>query len=1153
MVKKRKVSQQKTLFDLQDMLKEDEDVVDQVTTANSDEIAKNEAFRQSLLRDRRSLPHTSFALPVLPKKSSILFSANVLAGVETEESGLFQEIREVTSNILFNDQFSGAVPLNAFTWKNACFVPGKIWGDSDNFGPRNARVMIINKMAWEGDIQSGELFSEPDMVWFLKELSKRGLDGILEFYLTNLVKFFPPNYASRITAGWLGDSKYLLQQELRLVQPDFILTLGTDASKALLGSEVKLSEKEGVTTDYRYLVNCDPGIEKPIYKSAKVVCVSHPRAVQKDVAAIRQIEAGIARFRLAYLGEEEEVGDLRYEMIDTFDSLLRCVIQAEQEIGEEGYLTLDMEWTGIFPGYPGAYPRTLQFSWKEQSGVSIKLCNNEGKAMECFGFKDGHNYRLNNPTVDLLGIFLKGGTVKLPGTKEKFKFKKKRPIGHFFVADLPWMIAMGLDIRELFSSPSKDLVVPKTREKIRKWVKKDMVRLKYLQDGFKPGDVIPAWYRTKYEGGADTGLQLHAIEETGVFKLENAAARYTNMPRYDKELSRWRKSEKLAVEEAGGVFDGYGECPDEIIVPYGCGDVDATLRLFHVTDKLLDSDHQGNCCREAFWESMIAFPAALEIHCEGIRVDTDRTLFLTENFLKGRNKLELNIAQELNWPGINVRSVTQVREVLFGEQYNRKVSSDSKGVIKVRPEGAKTLNIKPILDTSKPPRAWKDLEKTGKDKEANPGTDQKVLKLLINDVEDSESKHVVELLRDHRLLDQALKTVLRPPQLDEEGNFQEDEDGNLTADKGILGYVGPDGRVRPQVFQTKETGRWSMKSPNLHSVTKKQDLHYSRILGEDFPCGTRSIFQSEPDSMLVAADITGAELAGMAIMSGDKAMLDHVRRTQLPETDPEYFDIHANIAVRAFKLNCESTKVGLKEIGKIFLRDIAKTIIFGLAYGRGAKSIALEAKQQGVDLSVEEAELMIKALFEQYPGLPTFFDECERLATTPLKGIDSLIPSSYICSCFGRYRRFSLADQSSGFLAENARQAKNFPIQSLVASIITRACSNFCDVRSVWFKETGERLFKFVLQIHDELIFEVPNRFLVYFVENVIPDCMIRRVPIYPSNLDGTPKPGGPYFLSSTVDIGPRWGEFNSEDTMRELGLPTGVKEVDNATIVYSK
>ena len=82
--------------------------------------------------------------------------------------------------------------------------------------------------------------------------------------------------------------------------------------------------------------------------------------------------------------------------------------------------------------------------------------------------------------------------------------------------------------------------------------------------------------------------------------------------------------------------------------------------------------------------------------------------------------------------------------------------------------------------------------------------------------------------------------------------------------------------------------------------------------------------------MFIESDFTGAELAVMAWISGDPNMIEHVRRNALSEDDPDYYDIHSHIAVKAFHLDCEPTKKGLASIHAKHLRVAAKAVVFGI-------------------------------------------------------------------------------------------------------------------------------------------------------------------------------------------------------------------------------
>ncbi len=263
--------------------------------------------------------------------------------------------------------------------------------------------------------------------------------------------------------------------------------------------------------------------------------------------------------------------------------------------------------------------------------------------------------------------------------------------------------------------------------------------------------------------------------------------------------------------------------------------------------------------------------------------------------------------------------------------------------------------------------------------------------------------------------------------------------------------------------------------------------------------------------MLVEADYVGAELAAMAWLSGDAAMIDHVRRSALPESDPDYYDIHSNVTVGAFGLACEPTKAGLKAGGKAHLRTVAKSIIFGLAFGRGAKAISRAALEEGIDVTVEEAQMVKDTIFKTYPGLEPYFAACRARVKFP----------RWLQNSFGAYRRFPRAANLRE-LGGYEREAMNFPVQSLVADAMSRALDELVKYRK-WFSPS-ELDYRLVLQIHDAVLLEVPTPHLRRVVDEVLPTCLTHNVPIYPTRLNGALTGHGPYHLATEIEVYTQWG-----------------------------
>jgi hypothetical protein len=221
--------------------------------------------------------------------------------------------------------------------------------------------------------------------------------------------------------------------------------------------------------------------------------------------------------------------------------------------------------------------------------------------------------------------------------------------------------------------------------------------------------------------------------------------------------------------------------------------------------------------------------------------------------------------------------------------------------------------------------------------------------------------------------------------------------------------------------------------------------------------------------------------------------------------------------------------------GKEFLRGIAKTVVFGIAYGRGAKAIAFAAREQGIQITEEEAQAVIDAIFTMYPGLIPFFQECEQRAVT----------ERWLCHCYGRYRRFPLTMDES-IQGEFQRQAKNFPIQGMIASAVNRALAYLN-----WYRKENQHLFKILLQIHDAVLLEVPYEHVEFVAENVMPWAMRDMVPIYPTTMSGIPTGRGPFYLGFEAECFEHWGEKIDATRAAEIGLSRSKYSRDGVVVKY--
>ena len=235
------------------------------------------------------------------------------------------------------------------------------------------------------------------------------------------------------------------------------------------------------------------------------------------------------------------------------------------------------------------------------------------------------------------------------------------------------------------------------------------------------------------------------------------------------------------------------------------------------------------------------------------------------------------------------------------------------------------------------------------------------------------------------------------------------------------------------------TGRLSSTDPNLQNIPIRT-AEGRRV---------RQAFVSAPDMLLLAADYSQVELRIMAHLSQDPGLLKAFSSAQ---------DVHRATAADVFG-------VALDEVTGEQRRS-AKAINFGLIYGMSAFGLANQ-----IGVSRGEAGETIERYFEKYPGVRTYMDETQALADE--KG--------YVETLFGRRLYLPDIHAGNGMLRKAAqRTAINAPMQGTAADIIKRA---MIDIQN-WLNE-GSIDARMLLQVHDELVFEVSERDLPLLVDGV--------------------------------------------------------------------
>ncbi len=253
---------------------------------------------------------------------------------------------------------------------------------------------------------------------------------------------------------------------------------------------------------------------------------------------------------------------------------------------------------------------------------------------------------------------------------------------------------------------------------------------------------------------------------------------------------------------------------------------------------------------------------------------------------------------------------------------------------------------------------------------------------------------------------------------------------------GVVSFVNPStGRIHPHFSQTATTsGRLSCSKPNLQTIPARTDRGSL----------VRKMFIATAGSSFYSFDYNQIELRLLAHFSKDPLLLD---------TFSQGADIHLETARLLFPEKFS----GLFSDSQDSLRRIAKTINFGILYGMGAYGLSTQ-----LGISREEAQAFIDAYFARLPGVRAYLAESIRLAKE----------QGYAKTLFGRRRYLPDLSSDRRSTREAAeRIAINMPLQGTAAEIIKKAMIKIFTL----FKEEGVS-GAMVLQVHDELLFELPEK-----------------------------------------------------------------------------
>ena len=236
------------------------------------------------------------------------------------------------------------------------------------------------------------------------------------------------------------------------------------------------------------------------------------------------------------------------------------------------------------------------------------------------------------------------------------------------------------------------------------------------------------------------------------------------------------------------------------------------------------------------------------------------------------------------------------------------------------------------------------------------------------------------------------------------------------------------------------TGRLSSNNPNLQNIPIR--TNNGKLIRKAFT-------SSDNNSVLISADYSQIELRVIASMSGDENMINAFNNNE---------DIHASTAAKVFNI----------EIGKVTKeqRSHAKIVNFGIIYGVSAFGLSNQT-----NLNRSESKLIIDNYYSSYPALKEFMTNQINFARE----------NGFVQTILGRKRFLNDINSRNGMVRSSAeRNAINTPVQGSAADIIKLS---MIKINEELKKHSLKS--KLILQVHDELVFDVPQE-EVDFIKKII-------------------------------------------------------------------
>lgn len=539
----------------------------------------------------------------------------------------------------------------------------------------------------------------------------------------------------------------------------------------------------------------------------------------------------------------------------------------------------------------------------------------------------------------------------------------------------------------------------------------------------------------------DTMLEHYVLDETkGTHDLEKVSRDFLGAADYKHIVRRYTlKSDKRKGIKGD---QGYENVPREVLYPYAALD---TCHTFAIHEILCERIHKSPSLTRLYEHLILpasrflqrvqdyglyvnqpyidVIGAQLKIKLDQAVVDLDREVNLVEADLYPLDRIGFKPDGTIDMPATLKRN-EKLGPTDYGSPWDTDLYMASHWGTQKRPDGFNPRNWRHTsfvlyrligwvpMNTNE--RTLRDLDQTGRDQSATFGYKAKNYARGHPNRKIKLNYPFIQALIDARLTGHAYNMLVT----------------------GTKENTEPDGRMHTTFnLQSTETGRLSSTGPNLQNLPVPE---------KDDPLPARDIVGAAPGRVIMEADYSQVELRLLAHFSDDPGLIEVYREGR---------DLHTELSIAIWGDRVYDNEG--HQIGGYtnYQRVRAKAVNFGIAYGRGAGSIAAEH-----DIPIEEAEAMRKAWFKRFSAAAEWLAETHR---APLKGRTMVSP-------FGRRRRFGVVSRENYVGLQN--QAANFPMQSTASDLTLYSGMR---IQAKWDAEGVDA--HVICLVHDALVVECPE------------------------------------------------------------------------------